>query len=254
MSASLRPGRACQARGHPRLQRTRPRRVPPAALHRRGVGSPGGTDRIRGRAAVGVTAPIAEAQLVETVLPNQLAREGDRPRATSRVFRAPDAHREAVGLREEPAPEGHKPLLVPVMAGGGGPARRKVWRRPGPASKPISPGCPIRPARSTTRGPCRWRSASGPSACVSRAAKTWPGVRPPPSEGTGRALLRALLHWVVAHRATVPVGRAVTGRRRRSTDSSARSFGSTVARFSIRLRAARTSLGRFMLAAATSRP
>ena len=65
-----------------------------------------------------MTAPIAEAQLVETVLPNQLAREGDRPRATSRVFRAPDAHREAVGLREEPAPEGHKPLLVPVMAGG----------------------------------------------------------------------------------------------------------------------------------------
>src|SRR6266498_5234517 len=95
---SLRRGRACQARGHPRLQRTRPRRVPPAALHRRGVGSPGGTDRIRGRAAVGVTAPIAEAQLVETVLLNQLAREGDRPRATSRVFRAPDAHREARGV------------------------------------------------------------------------------------------------------------------------------------------------------------
>ncbi len=45
-----------------------------------------------------VTAPIAEAQLVETVLLNQLAREGDRPRATSRVFRAPDAHREARGV------------------------------------------------------------------------------------------------------------------------------------------------------------
>ena len=65
-----------------------------------------------------MTAPIAEAQLVETVLPNQLAREGDCPRATSRVFGAPDAHREAVGLREEPAPEGHEPLLVPVMAAG----------------------------------------------------------------------------------------------------------------------------------------
>jgi hypothetical protein len=46
-----------------------------------------------GEPLLGVTAPIAEAQLVETVLPNQPAREGDRPRATSRVFRAPDAHR-----------------------------------------------------------------------------------------------------------------------------------------------------------------
>src|SRR6266540_1659265 len=50
---SLRRGRACQARGHPRLQRTRPRRVSPAALHRGGVGSPGGADGVRGRAAVG---------------------------------------------------------------------------------------------------------------------------------------------------------------------------------------------------------
>jgi nicotinate phosphoribosyltransferase len=40
------------------------------------------------------------------------------------VFRAPDGHRELVGLREESAPDGHEPLLVPVMAGG---------RRPGPA-------------------------------------------------------------------------------------------------------------------------
>jgi nicotinate phosphoribosyltransferase len=40
------------------------------------------------------------------------------------VFRSPDARRELVGLREEPAPDGHEPLLVPVMAGG---------RRTGPA-------------------------------------------------------------------------------------------------------------------------
>src|SRR6266567_402737 len=59
----------------------------------------------------------------------KLVAYGDRPvlklspeKATApgakQVFRAPDAHRELVGLREEPAPEGHEPLLVPVMAGG----------------------------------------------------------------------------------------------------------------------------------------
>jgi len=64
-----------------------------------------------------VTAPIDEAQLVETVLPNQLAREGPPPGHKQGVS-GPGAHREAIGLREEPAPEGHKPLLVPVMAGG----------------------------------------------------------------------------------------------------------------------------------------
>jgi hypothetical protein len=58
----------------------------------------------------------------------------------------------------------------------------------------------------------------------------------------------------VVHWATVPLEPAVTGRRRRSTDSSAKSLGSTLACFSIRPRAARTSLGRFMLAAATTRP
>jgi nicotinate phosphoribosyltransferase len=38
--------------------------------------------------------------------------------SAKQVFRAPDAHRELVGLREEPAPKGHEPLLVPVMAAG----------------------------------------------------------------------------------------------------------------------------------------
>jgi nicotinate phosphoribosyltransferase len=75
----------------------------------------------------------ADAPYLDSVY--KLVAYGDRPvlklspeKATApgrkQVFRAPDAGRELVGLRDEPAPAGHEPLLVPVMAGG---------RRTGPA-------------------------------------------------------------------------------------------------------------------------
>jgi hypothetical protein len=69
-----------------------------------------------------------------TVRVLKLSPEKATPPGRKQVFRVLDAHRELVGLREEPVPEGHEPLLVPVMAGA---AERAGGRRGGgPGSLP----------------------------------------------------------------------------------------------------------------------
>ena len=81
------------------------------------------------------TAPAACGCSSTTVRVLKLSPEKATALGRKQVFRAPDAHRELVGMREEPVPEGHEPLLVPVMAGGA--AERAGGRRGGgPGSLP----------------------------------------------------------------------------------------------------------------------
>jgi nicotinate phosphoribosyltransferase len=72
------------------------------------------------------------------------------------VFRGPLSEGDIVGVRDEPVPTGHEPLLMPVMLGGSRPAPTQTWPLPRRASRMISAACPRPrgPSRTPDRRPC----------------------------------------------------------------------------------------------------